>query len=328
MTGIYAMNFQTLDLNLLRVLDAMLAERNTTRVGERIGLSQPAISAALNRLRHALGDPLFVRVGNAMVPTPYAETLREPLRQAIEQIEAALLGNAPFDPVQSRRCFRIFGSDFFSEMLLPQLLTLLTASAPNMQVQLLHQDPGTFVTQLGDERIDLALMPPETTPEWVERQIAFHSTFVAVASSQHDRLRQAGIEPGSPIPIDLFCDIAHVLFAPEGNTSGMEDDALAAIGRQRRVFLTVPEFYSVGRAVAQSQLLAILPSRFALSLAERLGLTIHPLSFPMPMARLYLYWHRRHSESGEHRWMRQQILDRLAPLDEINFPISLGIPAL
>jgi len=324
MININIMNFQTFDLNLLRVLDAMLHERNTTRVAERINLSQPAVSSALNRLRHALGNPLFVRAGNMMVPTPFAQSLQAPLRQALEQLEATLSGLADFDPALSTRRFRIFGSDYFSEVLMPRLVDLLATQAPGMRLQRLHQDPASFVRQLGEERIDFALMPPEETPGWVGRAVAFHSSVVVVASDGNDRLGRAGIAPGQVLPMDLFCDMPHVQFAPEGGTSSNEDEILARLGRRRRVVLTVPDFYSVGHTVAHGQLIATLPTRFALSLAERLGLATYQVPFEFPMIRLCLYWHSRYSDYPEHRWMRERILEALEPLDELHHPFRLA----
>lgn len=324
MLAIIVVNFRTLDFNLLRVLDALLRERSTTRAGESIGLSQPAVSAALRRLRESLGDPLFVRQGNAMVPTAFALALEEPLRRALDLLKDALAGGGHFDPAGSERSFRIFGSDFYSEMLMPGLAERISRLAPRMRLQLVYQDETAFARQLSEGAVDMALLPPRETPDWVERELAFHSSFVAIAGKHNAAIARAGIPAGKEIPIDLFCDMPHVLFSPEGNLAGMEDRALARIGRQRRVALTVPEFYGVGRVVAQSHYLAILPARFALSLSERLGLDVYAIPHEMPLAPQYLYWHRRHSADPAHRWMRETILALLEPLDELRHPVTLG----
>jgi DNA-binding transcriptional LysR family regulator len=324
MLDISAVNFRTLDLNLLRVLDTLLELRSTTAAGERLGLSQPAVSAALRRLRDHLEDEILVREGNGMVLTAFARSLQLPVREALGALEQALSGGPQFDPTRSDRTFRIFGSDFFSELLIPRLADRLAALAPGIRLQLIHHDERYFVEQLSDDAIDMALLPLKETGDWVERRTAFHSTFVAVAGTGHARLARAGVRPGDVIPLDLYCDLRHVRFSPEGVLRGMEDEALARIGRERRIMLTLPEFYGVGRSVAQTDLLAVLPSRFAVALSSRLGLEIYRIPHDMPLARLCLYWHRRHSRDAAHRWMRDQVLDLLAPLDEVAHPLDWG----
>ncbi len=115
----------------------------------------------------------------------------------------------------------------------------------------------------------------------------------------------------------------HVLFAPEGNLTGREDAALAKIGRERQVAVTVPGFFGVARVVAQTELIGLVPDRFALSIAGRLGLCIYALPFAMPLIPLHLYWHKRQTADAEHRWMRERILELLEPLDARSHPVAL-----
>lgn len=317
------MNFQNLDLNLLRVLDAMLRERNTTRVSQKLKLSQPAVSAGLGRLRRALGDPLFVRQGNAMVPTAYAESLSEPLRRVLDDLEATLRGPDAWDPMQVRRAFKLFATDYYSELLIPKLMATLSHTAPGIQLQMVYgREEGLFAS-IGEGLVDMAVYPTITGPEWAMQTTAIHSSFLAVAARQHPRLQRAGIKPGDVFPLDLFCDIPHALFSPQGNLHGMEDAALAKVGRSRRVALSVPTFYGVARAIAQSELVGVLPSRFATALAGRLGISCYRIPHDLPLARQFLYWHRRNNASPEHKWMREQILAALEPLDEVKHPLRL-----
>lgn len=322
MVSIYLMNFNTLDLNLLRVLDALLRDHSTTRAGARIGLSQPAVSAALNRLRQHLGDPLFVREGQKLVPTPFALSLEQPLSDALYAIEKSLTARGKFDPAKCANRFKIFGSDYFSEMLMPQLADEVFSAAPNVRLALLQHDESQIATYLADGRYDFALLPPEDFPEWMESELVFHSSFVAVAATGHQRIQRAHITPGEPIPLDLFCDIPQIMFSPQGNQSGMEDVPLAKMGRSRRLVMTVPNFSAVGRIVAQSQLIAILPTRFAQSLANRLGLNIFAIPHELALARLKLYWHRRNSNDPAYTWLRQCIIKHLDRLDEVKYPIT------
>ncbi|MCX5580898.1 LysR family transcriptional regulator [Kaistia terrae] len=319
------MNWGTLDLNLLRVLDTMLYERNTTRAGERLGLSQPAVSAALTRLRGILGDALFVREGNKMVPTPFAASIGDPLRQALGRIELVLAGNAPFAPAKSTRLIRMLGDDYLAEMVLPKILTLLLECAPGIRFQLLPTNPRPLALQLAEDGIDLAFgIIKDALPEWVVRVLAMHAAPTPVASRSNRYLARAGIEDRHMIPLDLFCEMPQVFFGPDGMLVGEEDAALAGIGRKRNVVATVPDFFSVARVVAQTDLLALLPDRFALSVADVLGLRIYSLPFQMPVVPLHLCWHKRHDDDPEHRWIRELILEQLEPLDAIRYPVSFA----
>jgi DNA-binding transcriptional LysR family regulator len=143
-------NLAAFDLNLLRVFDAMMLELSTVRAGERVGLSQPAVSSALGRLRSVLGDELFVRDGNRMMPTPRALQLKEPVRQALVQIEEALAVNAAFDPQTSTRSFMLIGSDYFSTLLMPKLAARVTPIAPSIVLQMMDYPSVDVFSLLSD----------------------------------------------------------------------------------------------------------------------------------------------------------------------------------
>ncbi|GHF57394.1 LysR family transcriptional regulator [Seohaeicola zhoushanensis] len=309
------MNLSGFDLNLLRVLDALLAEGSTVRAGTRIGLSQPAVSAALGRLRHALGDPLFVRQGQRLVPTDYARDLAQPLRDSLDAIEVLLDGPARFDAATASETFKISGSDFFAEMLMPALGERLSRIAPGVRVQLVDLVPDNYVRSLENREVDVALMPKPELPGWVEWQPLFHSDFVMVARRGHARLGRAGVNPGATVPIDLFCDLGHILFSPEGRLSAMGDAALAAVGRSRRVVMTMPVFFGVARAVAESDHVALLPGQLAARLAEPLGLDIYRPPMPVPTPQIGMVWQKRMTSTPGHRWLRDEIARLMEPLD-------------
>lgn len=309
-------NISNIDLNLLRVLDTLLREHSTVRAGERLGLSQPAVSAALGRLRAALGDELFFRRGQGLEPTEFAMSLEAPLRDALDRIETLLSSRDAFDPKTSDASFRISGSDFFAEMLMPRLADRLLKSAPAMRVHLVDLVPDSYVDTLERYEVDIALIPDTALPDWIESQTVFKSTFSAIARKNHPRLKRANINPGDKIPIDLFCDIGHVLFSPEGNERAMGDAALAKVGRQRRVVMTMPVFSGVYRAVAGSDLIALLPTRLADQVAESVGIDVYRPPMPVETAQIIMIWHRRYSASSSHKWIRNQIAEILTPLDE------------
>ena len=257
------MNFAAIDLNLLRVFDAMTIELNTTRAGERVGLSQPAVSSALGRLRHIVGDELFVREGNRMVPTPRAVTLREPIREALRRLEDALSAVARFEPAAAAQTFRISGSDYFSTLLMPRLSAAVMAEAPGVTLQMLDHPTSDALRLLGEGAIDMGVEASFDAPDWVCSQPLFQSFIVSAAPKNHPILARAGIKPGGRIPPDIYCTIPQVLMSMDGGRTGTVDRVLAEHGLERRVSVTVPHFQAVALAIAEAGLLGSLPIHFA-----------------------------------------------------------------
>ena len=299
-------NFPAFDLNLLKVFDALYRERSVTRAGERIGLSQPAVSAALNRLRHACGDQLFIRVGNEMLPTPRADVLAEPVRAALAQMEKALAGDQKFDAAGADRTFTLLGPDFFSMYLMPGLSAQVRRIAPGVVLRYLDSASGDVERLLRDDLIDIALERPFDLPNWVSRQLLFTSPFVIIAARGHPAL--SGIKRGAKLPLDLFCKLPQAIRSVDGSLSGFTDQALAATGRSRRVVLTMPHFLSIGAAVAEGEVIAAVPVQFAEAEAERLGFEIYTPPIEIAVPEIKMYWHQRHDKNPAHLWLRDQIL--------------------
>ena len=301
------MNFASLDLNLLRVFDALMQERSVTKAGERVGLSQPAVSSALNRLRHLVGDQLFVREGNMMVPTPRALSLAETVRDAMVRIDQALTEQAVFDPARSGRTFRLLGSDYFSTLLMPQLSVRVLAAAPNVLLQFLDGGPRAMPHVLTEGSIDLTMSPPVDIPEWAAFQFLFKSRLVAVAKAGHDALAQAGVAPGGTMPLDLFCALPQAICSTDGGLSTGLDSALGAIGRRRRVVLTLPHFQAIALAIAQGHVIGSLPVQFAHRVRDRLKLDVFELPVGFADMDMGMYWHRRYDRDSAHMWLREQV---------------------
>ena len=308
------MNFATFDLNLLRVLDAIFREGSTVNAARRLGLSQPAVSGGLSRLRHALGDPLFVRQGNRLVATDYAAGLKEPVRQELERIEAMLSPPVAFDPQTAQGTFRIAASDFFAEMLMPLLGDVLQRKAPGIRAQLVDLEPQDYVASLERRNADVALVPDMELPDWVRREVLFRSPFQVIARKENPGT--TGLKPGQVMPFDVFCTLHHVLFSPEGNITAMGDAALAKVGRQRHVAMTVPVFSGVCRAVRQSDLIALVPAQLAADVASTFDLQVFepPMSIDPPV--IIGIWHKRSDHTPLAIWMRDQIFTLMHRLDQ------------
>lgn len=314
------MNLAGFDLNLLKVLDALLREGSTVRAADRVGLTQPAVSAALARLRLSLGDELFVRQGQGIVATDFARSLEEPLRETLERLGRLLGDSERFDPAQSTHVFRMAGIDFFAEMLMPDLARLLAAEAPGMRVQQLDLVPSSYIEMLENEQTDLCLMTKMEVPEWVESEVLFRSPFVTIARRNNARLARAGILPGGTIPLDLFCDLGHVLLSPDGRLKAMGDDALARMGRERRVVMSLPFFSGVTGVVAETDLIALVPVQLARRIAPRLGLALYSPPMPIATPEIAMFWHRRARTNPAHKWLRDRIAGLLRSLDTVGAP--------
>lgn len=311
---IHSMNLRGFDLNLLRVLNALLAEQSTVKAAERVGLSQSAVSAALGRLRGTLDDPLFVRHGQRIVPTDFARNLEVPLKAILDDLERLLLEQVDFDPSNVSQSFKIAASDFFAVMLMPLLADILSRRAPQMQVQLVDLLPTSYVGILERPGIDLALVPKTEFPTWSAHQSLFESRFVMIARSGHPRLERSDVLSGSVVPMDLFCDLGHVVFSPEGNLKAMGDAALARVGRTRRVVMTMPVFSGVCIAVAGSDLVALVPEQLAVRLSSELCLSLYLPPLPLNAANMCMLWHKRSTGNAAHRWFRNVVAEVLGAL--------------
>ncbi|QXT40094.1 LysR family transcriptional regulator [Gymnodinialimonas ceratoperidinii] len=307
------MNFATFDLNLLRVLDALLCEGSTVKAAKRLGLSQPAVSGSLSRLRYAMGDPLFVRQGNRLVATEYAAGLRVPLREELDRIEALLSPPTLIDPKTAVGTFRIAGVDFFAEMLIPPLADLLQKEAPGVRVQLVDLVPQDHVASLERRKADIALLPDMPLPDWVSRKELFRSAFHVIARKGNPEI--AGLTPGETMPLEVFCCLHHVLFSPEGHTAAMGDAALAEVGRQRHVAITVPVFSGVCRAVRESDLIALVPAQLAADMARSFELQVFLPPMPIDPALIVGIWHKRADKAPLAMWIREQIFRLTSRLD-------------
>lgn len=312
MGPIHAMDINALDLNLIRVFDSLWQERGVTRAGDRIGLSQPAVSAALNRLRHALGDQLFIRRGNTMVPTPRAEELAPRARSALEEIERMLAPGPAFDPAMLERTFTLLTSDFFSMLMMPQLAEKLHGIAPGVRIRVLDSSLGDVERILRDDQADMALERPITLPEGVAKAPLFRSPFVMAAA--RDDPAVAGLTEGEMMPLAVFCKLNHAIRSVDGSMTGQVDTALERHGQSRRVTLALPHFQAVALAVARGGMTAALPVQFARVVREPLGLRFFQPPVPIPAPDISLYWHSRHDKDAAHRWMRRLVLDLSAEL--------------
>ncbi|MEO9576528.1 MAG: LysR family transcriptional regulator [Tateyamaria sp.] len=311
------MNFATLDLNLLRVLDAILHEGSTVKAGNRLGLSQSAVSNALNRLRHSLEDELFFRQGNTLIPTDYAASVKDDLRGYLSELEV-LLARSDFEPSTARGVFRISGGDYFSEMLIPRLSALLAETAPKVLLQQVAWEPVDHLRMLENEEADLGLGPLLTNvdelPPWIMCQHLFDSSFVGIAAKQNPLV--SDIPDYGELSIDRYFAASHVMFSVSGEIESFEDGVIKRLGKKRHIALTVPTFHAVLRAISESPYLAIVPVSLASRVAEQYGLRMFSLPFHLDGIPVFATWHQRSDRTPLANWLRDQAFGIVEPLGD------------
>jgi DNA-binding transcriptional LysR family regulator len=303
------MNLAAFDLNLLRVFDALMAERHVTRAGQRVGLSQPAVSAALSRLRGLLDDELFVRNGREMVPTARAISLAEPVADALRRVEFAVAAGARFDPATARRDFTVRGVDYFGVFLMPPLMQKLARVAPGIAVRCLDAQTGSVAQLLEEGRIDLAIEVMHELDDPIRSQYLFRERYVVIVSAKHPNIDANGSSySDDPFDLDLYCRLPHALHSFVGSKTGNVDAALAAINRKRTVSFSAPHFFSIAKVVAESEIIATLPERLARRTAPLFGLRTYQCPVDLAPISIAMVWHRRNDSDAGQIWFRQQVL--------------------
>lgn len=296
-------DIRTADLNLLKAFSALLDTRSVTKTGERLGLTQPAVSGMLNRLRETFDDPLFVRAQRGMLPTPRAEALAEPLRRALSEIEALLQPEA-FDPATADRTISIAATDYAQQVVLLPFLSGLRENAPGIRIAIRPVATETLALDMEQGKTDFALVTPQMAPENLRARHLFDEHYVCV-------LRQDHRAAGQKMDLDTFCALDHALMSHDGTRfQGVTDLALAALDRTRRVIMTAPNFGLVLDLVRTSDTCALLPKRLV---KGQKGLHLQEPPLPVPGFTKILVWHERTHHDPAMIWLRQQIAKSVRP---------------
>jgi DNA-binding transcriptional LysR family regulator len=296
------MDFHGIDLNLLAAFNALMDERNVTRAATQVGVSQPAMSAALSRLRNLLGDPLFLRSPDGLLPTPRARELARPIAQALGQIKAALVATPGFIPAEAVFTVNLGLSDYPAFVLLPKLLQTLSEHAPNLMINVhAFNDRDHAVDMLDAGVIDAAIgvLPSHQDGRILTRPI-LHDVFVTLVAHDHPAARRG-------MDMDTFLALPHVLASPEGERYGVVDQALAQLGRQRTLALTLPQMFAVPAIIASSRMTATVLKRIALSSPTGGKLVLFPPPIALPEIIFHLIWHRRSNGNPAQEWFREMI---------------------
>ena len=298
------MNLNRIDLNLLVSLDVLLAECNVTRAAQRLSLSQPALSAQLRQLRALLNDALLLPAARGMVPTSRALELQAPLREALIRVGEIVSAHSTFDPATADTTFRIATTDSIQTVACAPLNARLRKLAPGTRLALHLPDAQKIAEQLASCEIDLALLTPQAMPVSLKTRPLYREEFLCVMRHGHPAAER-------PLDLDTFCACDHLMVSPSGGGfTGAVDETLAALGRKRRVAVSVNTFLVVPSFVAESDLISTIPAR----LARRWAATLSVKEPPCAIAGfdVHLGWHPRKHADPAQVWLREQVVAALA----------------
>lgn len=296
------MELSDIDLNQLVTFQHLMVERRVSKVAENLGITQPAVSNSLAKLRRLLGDPLFVRTSAGMVPTPFAEQLAEPVGYALSMIHDGLNRQVHFDATSVKRSLTIGMTDIGEIVFLPSLLEKLREEAPGITLSTVRNSVTNLREDMEAGKVDLAIGPlPELKAGFFQRRL-FLQRYVCLFRKGHklDRKR---------LSLADFTAAEHLVIISAGTGHGKVDELLRKAGIERNVRLTVPHFVSVGHILRRSSLIATVTERLADSLEEPFDLTHRPHPVELPQAAINVFWHAKVHRSPIHQWLRGVVFE-------------------
>ena len=296
------MELSDIDLNQLVLFQQLMVDRHVSKAAENLGLTQPAVSNTLAKLRRQFGDDLFVRTPTGMMPTPFAEQLAEPIGYALGMIHSGLNQHSRFDPASVRRSVTIGMTDIGEIVFLPALVERLRQEAPGVSLSTVR----TTTTNLRDDmeagKVDLAIGPlPQLKAGFFQRRL-FRQRYVCLFRKGHalDRKRMTLAD---------FKAAEHLVIVSAGTGHGKVDELIRRAGVERSVRLTVPHFVSVGHLLRRTDMVATVTERLAESLVEPFDLTFRPHPIDLPEIAINVFWHAKVHRSPAHQWLRGVVFD-------------------
>lgn len=293
-----------IDIRLLAVFNEIYKTRSVTAAAQALGFGQPAVSVALSKLRHTLGDPLFVRTSSGMEPTPFGEGLVRPVRAVLDAVETVLGHRDDFDPATSQRTFRICMNDISQLVLLPKLWQTLRVQAPGIHIEIFPLSKDT-ARMLESGQADLALgLIPQLEAGFYQQRL-FRQYFVCMASADHPRITDQ-------LSLQQFEAEDHVVISSSGSAPLIIENEISRQGITRRIALEIPNFLGAAFMVEHTDLLITIPKLLGEMLQGRGAFRIYPVPFPLPQYDVKQHWHERYRHDPGSRWLRQMISELLS----------------
>jgi len=291
------MELTDIDLNQLVVFHELAVERKVSRVAEKLGVTQPAVSNALARLRRRFGDELFVRTAAGMVPTPLAEQMAQPIGEALAMLRTGLNPQTRFDPASHRGSMTIGMTDIGEIVFLPALIERIRREAPGLALSTVRNAAVNLRDEMESGKVDLAIgLLPQLRAGFFQRRL-FDQRYVCLFRRGH-ALERARLSR------EDFCAAEHLVVVSAGTGHGKVDDLIRRAGVERQVRLTVPHFVGVGPILRGSDLVATVPEQLARHLAEPFELAWRPHPLPLPAVAITMFWHAKSHRLASNQWMR------------------------
>jgi DNA-binding transcriptional LysR family regulator len=299
------MKLTTFDLNLLVVFEAILRDRSVTKAGDRLGLSQPAMSHALNRLRWQLKDQLFIRTPEGMAPTPRAEQLAHPIRRALSELQTAL-DPEEFIPAEAERRFTLAVNNYAAVVLAGPITAECAALAPNVRVALRPSGTLNLPDMLDRGELDVAIAAVDPPADRFASHVLVEDRYVAVMRRGHPVAQKK-------LGLKAFAELPHLVISSSGEDLSFVDAALAAAGCTRTIGLEAP-YLSAGTVLVQSDMVAVLGAKIAQEFRRAYAIELRDLPFKSPPLRSVMLWHKRFNDQAAHRWLRELMVSVAAHL--------------
>lgn len=291
-----------IDVNLLVVFDLLYQEQNTQRVALRLGITQPAVSHALKRLRTLLNDELFERTSRGLMPTPLASNLHPPIAEALTQLQETLNRPDDFKPEVSERTFNIAMTDIGEIVFLPRLLKRLAVEAPGISLSTVRSQNEDLKREMEDGSIDLAIgLIPQLGAGFYQQRL-FMQRYVCLMRHDHPL-------SGGEFGFDDFMAAKHAVVVAKGTGHGIVEEQLARVGIDRPVRLRLPHFTAVPYIVSESDLVVTVTDKLAEATQNRFGLKMRELPVSLPKISINIFWHRRFHQDPGNRWLRSLIFE-------------------
>ncbi|MGY0218423.1 LysR family transcriptional regulator [Endozoicomonadaceae bacterium StTr2] len=290
-----------IDLNLFPVLDAIATEGSITAAAKRLNLTQPAVSHALGRLRQRLDDPLFIRQGHTMQPTPYTRRVLPEIRRAMEILNTTLIEDSGFDPATAERTFVIGMRESFEKVILPGLVQHAIQTAPGIRFEAVHINRRDLEKELKAGHIDLAIDVQLPVSDQISTASLPHSDLAVLARHDHPRIRR-GLE------LEHYLAEEHILVSARRRGTGYEDMELARLGHQRKIGLRCQSHFTASMIVSQSDLLLTLPASHAITLNRQQNNQLFPLPLQVQGLISFCYWYQGNSTDPGLCWLQQQVM--------------------
>lgn len=297
------MNITSKDLNLLRVFQILWLERNVSKAAVKLGLSQPALSNALARLRLEFNDALFVRASRGIVPTPTAEKIHSQVELIIQEASRLYEEGNAFDPKTSDRVFTIMATDYFEQLLLPELLQMLEREAPHMKLISKSLSGKLPKEQMEQQECDLAIAGYfKQLPEGFYQQQLFKDEFSCVVRPGHPVLKEK-------LTIKKYLQYKHVLINPSGDLKGTVDELLAKDKLERLIIAGTSSFMAPGRVIQRTDFILTAPDKLCQHFKEVYQLVLLPPPLKIPAIKVVQVWHQRVHNDPPARWLRSKIAE-------------------